>query len=175
MTDNCYLMNHIKGHEVCCAPLYLCTINVKVPPSVMEAQRLYQKYSSYGAIQNVPERLCWCRYRLGLKQKEVAEIIGVTKAVYQNWENAAVDLIPAEKVDKLAALYRVPIEDLMSDYTKFLYDGQGKQLKMMRETIGLNQAQFAALIGMDAGNYRKYESEQLTVSRKTWQKYFKEC
>ena len=51
---------------------------------------------------NVPDRLRWCRHHMGLMQKEVAELIGITRGHYIDFEVGYVDHYPKEIVDKLA-------------------------------------------------------------------------
>ena len=52
----------------------------------MDATQFNQRYRRYEEIENVPDRLRWCRHSKGLLQAEVAEIVGVTKAVYKDIE-----------------------------------------------------------------------------------------
>ena len=75
----------------------------------MEAQLFNQKYHSYEEIDNVPDRLRWCRHQMGLMQKEVADLLGITRGHYINFEMGYVDYYPKEIVDKLAEVFGVPV------------------------------------------------------------------
>lgn len=61
------------------------------PKRLLNSQQILSQYSCYEEIDNVPDRLRWCRYQLGLKQKEVAGIIGVSRIVYIGMESGSVD------------------------------------------------------------------------------------
>ena len=59
-------------------------------------------------------------------KKEVADLIGISRGHYIDFEVGYVDYYPKEIVDKLAALYKILVDDLLDDYNRFLYKGQGK-------------------------------------------------
>ncbi len=77
-------------------------------------------YHSYSEITNPSDRMRWCRYRLGLLQKDVAAMVGIEEWLYQDLEsgNFRRSFSP-EIADKLAALYSIPVEDILDDYTLF--------------------------------------------------------
>ena len=41
-------------------------------------------YHSYSEITNPSDRMRWCRYRLGLLQKDVAAMVGIEEWLYQD-------------------------------------------------------------------------------------------
>ena len=53
-------------------------------------------------------RLCACRIDAGYKQKEVAEIVGVTEATIISWETGKTSP-KMEHSQKLSELYRIPL------------------------------------------------------------------
>lgn len=57
--------------------------------------------------------LAAARVNAGMKQKDVAEIMGVHTNTIINWENGLVQ-IPAEQIMKLSEIYNVPLEYLIS-------------------------------------------------------------
>ena len=63
-------------------------------------------YHSYADIPNPWDRLRWCRYSLGLLQKDVAAMVGMEEWLYQDLEsgNFRRSFSP-EIADKLAAFY----------------------------------------------------------------------
>ena len=48
-----------------------------------------------------------------------------------------------ELADKLAALYGIPVEDILDDYTLFLHRGGGDFLRRYREAKGWSRQQLA--------------------------------
>ena len=94
-------------------------------------------YHSYSEITNPSDRMRWCRYRLGLLQKDVAAMVGMEEWLYQDLEsgNFRRGFTP-ELADKLAALYGIPVEDILDDYTLFLHRSSGDFLRRYREAKG---------------------------------------
>ena len=156
------------------APLYIHTFCLIAPRKLLEAQLFNQQYYSYDEIQTVPERLRWCRHHMGFMQKEVAEQIGVKRTHYIEFETGNVDYYPKEIVDKLAGLYQIPVEDLLDEYTQFLYTGQGRLIREYRERLGLQKKPFARQLGIDPRTLRGWENETIRVKRGSWERYFKE-
>ena len=107
-------------------------------------------------------------------QKEVADRIGITRAVYVDMETGAVDHCPAAVADRLSALYGVAVEELLDEYNLFLYRGQGEQIQAYRKRTGLGVRKFAAMLGVSGSAVRKWESGQARMSRALWEKCFKE-
>ena len=129
-----------------------------------------RQYHSYADINNVPDRLRWCRHQLGLMQAEIAQIIGVSRSLYIHMENGVCEKSSSQIMDKLATLYQVPITDLLDEYNLFLYQGQGWQVKALRESRGMTVAQFAEHLGVYASTVRKWERDQARMTRRIWDK-----
>ena len=96
--------------------MYIHSFRLIAPRKLLEAQLFNQQYQNYEDIPNVQDRLRWCRHHMGLMQKEVADLIGITRGHYIDFEVGYVDHYPKEIVDKLAELYQVPVDDLLDDY-----------------------------------------------------------
>ena len=79
----------------------------------MEATQFNQRYRRYEEIDNVPDRLRWCRHSKGLMQVEVADKVGMTHSVYKAIEEDFTQQIEPEKVDRLAQFYGVPVTDFL--------------------------------------------------------------
>lgn len=156
------------------APLCIHPFRLIAPRRLLEAQLFNQQYHSYEEIHNVQDRLRWCRHHMGLMQKEVADMIGITRGHYIDFEVGYVDYYPKEIVDKLAKLYQIPVDDLLDDYNRFLYKGQGKLIREYRESLGMKKKPFARLIHLDPGTLRIWENEEKRMSINSWNKYFKD-
>ncbi len=115
------------------------------PRTTVEAQAFYHRmYHSYADIPNPWDRLRWCRYGLDLLQKEVAAMVGMEEWLYRDLESGAFHRsFTPELADKLAALYGIPVEDILDDYTLFLHRGGGAFLRRYREAKGWNRQQLA--------------------------------
>lgn len=174
MSERLYIMRRYSNGVPNYAPLYVHSFRLIAPRKFAEARTLYQRYQTLSDIDNTPERLRWCRHSMGLMQKEVAERIGVSRAVYVDMETGAVDHFPAAVADRLSALYGVPAERLLDGYNLFLYRGQAAQIREYRKRTGLSRKAFARLLGVSDSSVRAWESGRVQVSRQSWEKCFKD-
>ena len=104
-------------------------------------------------------------YRLtnGYLQSEIADMIGVCRSTYINYEEPSRKFYELDKLQLLADLYQVNIECLLDDYMLFLYRGQGKQLKALRNEFGLTQLEFANTLGIPIGNLKHWEQDRCVM------------
>jgi DNA-binding XRE family transcriptional regulator len=110
---------------------------------------------------------------MGLMQKEVAAQIGVNRGYYVRLEAGDLEYYPKEIVDKLAAFYLVPVDDLLDDYNRFLYYGQGRLIQKHRQSLELKKKPYARLMKIGIRSLQKWESNAKQISKKSWEKYFK--
>lgn len=156
------------------APLCIHSFRLIAPRKLLEAQLFNQQYHSYAEIDNVPDRLRWCRHHMGLMQKEVAKRAGISRSQYIAMETGKTDCYERGVVDKLAALFGIPVEDLLDGYNRFLYQGQGRMIQAYRERLGLSRKAFAKRIQVHPNLLWAWEKETKRVSRRSWERYFKE-
>lgn len=173
-SDNFYLMCRTEDGIVRYAPLCIHSFRLIAPRRLLEAQLFNQQYSSYEDIFNVPDRLRWCRHHMGLMQKEVAALIGISRAQYVGYELGNIDYFPRDIVDKLAKLFTIPVYDLLDDYNRFLYEGQGKSIKALRLRLGHKKCHFAKQLNLDHDTLSDWENELKQISKNSWIKYFKD-
>lgn len=155
------------------APLYILSFRVTATKKISEAFSLNRNYRRYEDIASIPGQLRWRRHELGLLQKEVAAKIGVTRAAYTSLETDEMDFYDPIVMDKLAALYHIPINDLLNDYTRFLQAGQGHAILTLRQSLNMTRSQFAEYLYTDVDNITVWETEKKRVSREMWEKHFK--
>ncbi|MBO4563761.1 MAG: helix-turn-helix transcriptional regulator [Clostridia bacterium] len=167
-------MYRSDGNRVRLAPLCIHSFRVIVPRSFEDKKAFNTKYRFYEDIDNVPSRLKWCRMHLGLEQKEVAAQVGISEGQYSDMEIGKKDYIPKDTADKLARLYNVPVTDLLNDYARFLYYGQGKAIRGYRQSLGMGERPFAKFIGTDICTLRAWEREEIGISMQTWGRCFKD-
>ena len=74
-------------------------------------------------------------------QKKVAEHIGIDWVTHVHYEKHGWGYYPIEHMEKLAALYHIPVEGLSDEYDLFLHKGQGVQIQENRQGLGLTQKQ----------------------------------
>lgn len=168
-----YLMTHTDEDKFKHAPLYIHSFRLMAPRKLLEAQLFNKQYHCYEDIDNIPDRLRFCRHRLGLMQKEVAKIAGVSRNTYINLETGNQNSFDKAVADKLSALFEIPVYDLLDDYNRFIAKGQGKLIRQHREGLKLGKRPYARLLGVSTNLIRAWEGEKKQVSLKSWEKYFK--
>lgn len=141
------------------APLYVHTFGVF-------AMGIGQRYED---LHSVSKWLRWCRYRMGLMQKEAARRVGISQTLYEEMERGDCREYPAHAVDKLAGLYQ-PVKDLLDGYSRFLYDGPVDQIRAARERLGLSRKAFAELAGVGEKSVRDWEMGRKKVSKRSWER-----
>ena len=139
----------------------------------MEATQFNQRYRRYEEIDNVPDRLRWCRHSKGLMQMEVADKVGMTHSVYKAIEEGFTQHIQPEMVERLAQFYGVPVTDFLDEFNHFLYDGQAVRIRAYRESFGMGKKHFAKYTGIPLSSVREWEAERKRISRRSWERYFK--
>lgn len=166
LSGNSFLMYKFENGVVSYSPLLIHTFKLIAPRKLAEAQELNLKYSDYKQIDNIPMRLRWCRHHIGLMQDEVAEKVGITSGQYKSMENGKIDFYDKSTLDKLAKLFNVKIDDLLDDYNRFLYKGQGDIIHNCRINLGLGINDFAKYMGVTQKQVKMWETEQKRISKR---------
>ena len=162
-----FLLQRVSCEGRGLTPLYILQVTLAGPRTTVEAQAFYRMYHSYADIPNPWDRLRWCRYGLDLLQKEVAAMVGMEEWLYRDLESGIFHRsFTPELADKLAALYGIPVEDILDDYTLFLHRGGGDFLRRYREAKGWNRQQLADHAKVSRTSIRCWESGQKTISQK---------
>lgn len=169
-----YIMTCREDDKCRHALLYIHTFRLIAPRKLLEAQLFNKQYGSYEDIDNIPDRLRFCRHRLGLMQKEVARMAGISRNTYINLETGNLNAFNKTTADKLATIFDIPIYDLLDGYNRFLWDGQARQIQVYRQSFGLGQKPFARQMGIPIRSLQAWESGRKVVSLKSWEKYFKD-
>ena len=173
IADGVYVMSRPRAVGFAYAPLLLCSFRPDLTQRLVEAQRLYRQYPSYADADTAAARLRWCRLRAGLLQREVAAAVGIADACYTDLEHGKPDRLPAGLVDRLAAFYGIPADDLLDNYNRFLYRGPAQQLRAWKEQSGLTWEAFCRQTGIPSASLSAWLRGKKCVSRASWEKYFK--
>ena len=172
ISPNFYILSHTYDTHVRYAPLYITRFPLNAPRKQLDAQIFQNRWGSYGAIDNIPDRLRWLRHSRGLMQKEVAQVAGVSRGVYTDLETGAAKQMPAYAADKLAEFYGVPTIDLLDDYSLFLLNDPPAQLRQRRMESGMTREAFAQQLGTSLSNLERWETGKCTISYKSWERCF---
>ena len=159
------------GYEY--APMYVHSFQFVNHRNMTEMEKFFIQYRSADEIRTTAEKLRYYRYKSGLLQKDVADIIGLDRTTYVDYERTVRDYYPKEHLIKLAELFHVEVQDLLDDYNKFLYEGQGVNLKSLRKSMNLTQQGLAEKLSKNSATIRKWEHGVIRVSKMTYEKLFK--
>ena len=162
-----FLLQRVSCEGRGLTPLYILQVTLAGPRTTVEAQAFYRMYHSYADIPDPWDRLRWCRYSLGLLQKDVAAMVGMEEWLYQDLEsgNFRRSFSP-EIADKLAAFYSIPVKDLLDDYALFFHRGGGDFLRRYREAKGWSRQQLADHAKVSRTSIRCWENGQKTISQR---------
>lgn len=151
------------------APMYVERIRLLQPHSLTEAEKFNIRYPDPSKIPTVADKLRYYRYRKALRQRDVAEYVGIDRGTYAGYEEGA-DFIPLDNLMKIAELLELNPRDLLiDDYSRFLYEGQGQQIRSIRKGLGMTQNEFGKIMGVHGGTVKKWEGDKVTISRSTWE------
>lgn len=164
--------SQIKNGEFMFKPLYAMTLKIEEIPLSQEAIHFLNSNPNPDLLKNTGEKLRWYRYKNNLLQKDVADKIGIDRSTYIHYESTTHDLYPKDKLKKLAHLFGVNIKKLLDDYNLFLYNGQGKQIKALRNSLGLTVKEFARLYNTTPNTVRNWEKDEVIIFKSTWKKLF---
>ena len=167
---NWWLISRSINHENQYTIVYVIHFPFLQPHKLTEAERFNIMYPSPDMITNVSDKLRYYRYKKALRQRDVAEFIGIDRGTYARYEENP-EYIPVDSLVKIAKLFEIqPEELLLDDYNKFLFNNQGKQIKDIRKRLGMTQNEFGKRVGVHGGTVKRWESNKIHIQRSTYEK-----
>lgn len=168
-----YLMCKHCISEVKFAPLYIHSVKLLQPHTLVEAQKFNIIYHDDNLPTTTADKLRYYRYKKGLLQREVADFAGIDRTTYNSYESTQRDSFPLDKFSLVAEFLGVEITELLDEYNMFIYNGQGKQIKALRKTKRLTQREYAEIVGVPLGTLKNWETDKVQMFKSTWEKLFK--
>ena len=150
--------------------MYLHSFRFIAPKKVSEAQKFALKFPTADKIETVADKLRYYRYKKGMYQLDVADYLGIDKGTYIDYENPDRDYYSAEIMEKLAELFCVDVYDLLDDYNKFLYDGQGRNIRKFREQLQITQEELARKMNVSLLKVKRWEKNKVRMFKFTYDK-----
>ena len=151
-------------------PMYLHSFRFIAPKKVSEVQKFALKFPTADKLTTVADKLRYYRHQKGLYQSDVADYLGLERSTYIEYENPDRDYYSAEVMDKLADLFCVDVYDLLDDYNKFLYDGQGRNIKEFRKQLKITQEDLAEEMNVSLLKVKRWEKNKVRMFKFTWEK-----
>ena len=155
------------------APLVILSFPLLAPHHLLEAEKFNIRFTDPAQITETADKLRWYRYREALLQREVANLVGIDRSTYLHYEGGETEYFPLEIMEKIAALYDIPVTDLLDEYNTFLYRDQGKQIKERRKALRMTQREYADYLGVSFGSLQNWEQNNVRMFKRTWERYFK--
>lgn len=162
-------MSRYTHDVVTYAPFYIHSFRLVAPHKLVEAEKFNIRYMASSQIDNTPDRLRWYRYQKGLLQADVAAYVGIDRVTYSRYEEGVHEYYPIEIMDRIAELFGVPVTALLDEYNLFLYYGQGKQIRFMRELRRMSVGEYAKQLGIYSSNLRRWENDEIRIKKRSWE------
>lgn len=172
ISDSLYVFSKQRNGRTIYSPLAIHTFLFLRPKKLTDAEKFNIQYPNPAMLTTTADKLRYYRYKKSLLQREVADYAGINESTYIHYENPEHDYYPVDKLGRIAELLEVDITDLLDEYNRFLYDGQGWQIRKIRKRMGLTQYQLGKLYGVSAGAVKRWESGKVRVTKGTWGKIF---
>ena len=110
-------------------------------------------------------RLKKVRIYTDLKQREVAEILGVSRNSYNMWEREY-DFIPLKQLDKFCNIFHVSLDYVLGFTEVWEYENSkridskllAKRIKRIRRENDLTQDELAKILNITRSSISKYEN-----------------
>lgn len=111
------------------------------------------------------------REEAGLKQRDVAEILGVTKGSYSMWE-CGTDTIPLKRLNQFCNYFNVSIDYVVGFSDKRKYSNAkpdikrkitGENLKKIRLKKRLTQSAIAEELNINQPSWNRYENSKTLI------------
>ena len=151
-------------------PMYLHSFRFIAPKKVSEAQKFVLRFPTADKIETVADKLRYYRHQKGLYQTDVADYLGLERSTYIEYENPDRDYYSAEVMEKISKLLEVDVYDLLDDYNKFLYDGQGRNIKELRKQLKITQEDLAREMNVSLLKVKRWEQNKVRMFKYTWEK-----
>ena len=155
---------------------YIAVISFKLPERYFtKEQKIFMTENHAPDKLTEPhEKVKWYRLDHSLKQTDISGCIGTSKDTYMRYEQGKDITLSPTQYDKLASLFNVPVDCLLDEYNKFLYLGQGAQIKEFRKSHKITQAELARRLSIQTQRLKRWEQGKNRMSKKWWEKLFKQ-
>ncbi len=170
ISDNLYVFSKQRNGRTIYSPLAIHSFQFLRPKKLTDAEKFNIQYPNPAMLTTTADKLRYYRYKKSLLQRQVADYTGINESTYIHYENPEHDYYPIDKLSRIAELLEVDITDLLDEYNRFLYDGQGWQIRKIRKSMGLTQYQFGKLYGVSAGAVKRWERGKVRVTKGTWER-----
>lgn len=151
-------------------PMYLHSFRFITPKKVSETQKFALKFPTADTITTVSDKLRYYRHKKGLYQIDIADYLGIERSTYSAYEEHVKDYYAPEIMNKIAKILDVNVYDLLDEYNKFMYDGQGQYIKQLRKRLRITQKELAIIMNVDLYKVKRWEQNKTRMFKYTYEK-----
>ena len=124
-----------KNQKPAFAPLVQKVLVAERHSFIRTDKQVAYAHQPYSSLQSVPDRIRRLRLQRRITQKEAAEMVGIGRANYVDYETGTIERFDPAVIKRIAELYEVPVTDLLDHYNAFLMSGQGEQVQQWRTSL----------------------------------------
>lgn len=116
------------------------------------------------------DQILYYRKKLGLTQKEVGKVIGVTESSYSDYERKITEIRDPKKINKIIKFLQFEEEPILSDYVRFSMSNPEKQLERFLIKNRITYTEFGSRIGITERTIRDWFNGKKTISKESFEK-----
>ena len=159
---------NIQNNSHLFQPLYRHSFEFLCAPNVADIKKFQLEFN--GKSESVSVKLKFYRLKNGLTQNEVAAYLGLDRKTYARYESNSRTYYPPDVIDKLCVLFNIGAYEILDPYNQFIYDGQARNLKLLREKLKITQAQLASILGVPTARIKKWEQSVCRIPESIWER-----
>lgn len=159
---------NIQNNSHSFQPLYRHSFEFLCAPNVADIKNFQLEFNE--KTESVSAKLKFYRLKTGLTQNEVAAYLGLDRKTYARYESNSRTYYPPDVIDKLCVLFNIGAYEILDPYNRFIYDGQARNLKLLREKLKITQAQLAAALGVPTARVKKWEQSVCRMPELIWER-----
>ena len=161
-----------KNQKPAFAPLVQKVLVAERHLIIRSDKQVSYAHQPYSSLQSVSDRIRWLRLQRRITQKEAAEMVGIGRANYVDYETGTIERFDPAVIKRIAELYEVPVTDLLDHYNAFLMSGQGEQVRQWRTSLGKNYKEMGEYLGVATSNVISWEREEKIMTKKLYERCF---
>lgn len=151
------------------APVYCLRIPL-IPTNLPAAERFLRLNPDPDKLKRTADKIRFYRYQKKVLISDLASYVPLDRKTMSHYECAERKHYSMESLERIAEYLEVPVQKLLDDYTRFIYYGQGKTLKIYRKKYGMCQGDFAQKLKVSKSTIQKWEREEKCMSKNMFEK-----
>lgn len=137
---------------------------------VRHAERFLKMYPNPEELTRTADKIRYYRHKKGVLITDLASYASLDRKTMSHYECKNRKHYSISSLERIAEYLEIPVTALLDDYTRFIYQGQGKQLKEYRKSHSLRQIDLARQLQVSKTSIQRWESEKKRISKDTFDK-----